>query len=636
LFAFDGNTLTLATLPQPNPTVAIFALEFSPSGEYLVLGRNGAPLVELFRNMGGGVWGIATNVNIQPTSVPRSIAWSPDGQHIAMSLNASPFMQLYRIDNETGAMTQLANPPQIPNVNSWMISYNDAGTILAVGRTNSPFIQLFERAADSYVAMGALSPAPLASQCVIFDGEYLISGATNGTLQIYRFSGGTITHINNAASHAGIFYSLVAMKNGYFMGGFGQAQWTRHFLFNSLSGMLYGIYESVTSITNVAQLNASSISPDNNHVFCGLQDGYVIMKRINDVVYVPLVNPLTGFPNVVVNVPWYTNTGAYSPDGKYFVVGLSVSPWFRFYIRSGDSYVLGGTYIGASPNSYVYRLGWHPSGRYLIVGLSTSPFIIMYSVTEFEGLHIIQRLDPPLQLPIGQIMAIRWSRDGNRLYLGHNAANERLISYDLDGTQLINRRTIIAPDGVPNTQTYSIEINPRYDLMSVHYATNLENTLSLYDISGDAETIIKQLNVDPIWNGRHVRWTPDGKSLVAYMAQLGFNGVMNLTGTFLRRQHTMTNNFEYVVNPFTFEITSDGKTIIMFASATIPRYILASIVKTEVTTFAKREGQLLGQATKYLATVSEDVLAGEEAIVEVSDSINNGLFGFMPRLNLPE
>jgi hypothetical protein len=143
------------------------ALAFHPSGNALARVGVASPYVRVVEwNNISGVGQLFSSPSILPSSSANCVTWNKSGSCIAVahnrsgvSTNISVYSWIDQPRSSGGGFgSKYSNPSPIPPGNVLGVSFNNAGTAIAVAHTNSPFISVYEW--SDATGFGAKYPNP--------------------------------------------------------------------------------------------------------------------------------------------------------------------------------------------------------------------------------------------------------------------------------------------------------------------------------------------------------------------------------------------------------------------------------------------------------------------------------------------
>lgn len=139
----------LPDITNPLPGIGKCAA-FSPSGNAVVIGHNGAPNLRAYK-----VGGSAILEEFDPSSAPSlgrtvEVKFTPDGKFIYVCAEFYPYLTCYRWSDETGFGEQLQPPVEVPGSTVSSICINEGGTHLAALCGATPSCHIYKIGPDGY------------------------------------------------------------------------------------------------------------------------------------------------------------------------------------------------------------------------------------------------------------------------------------------------------------------------------------------------------------------------------------------------------------------------------------------------------------------------------------------------------
>jgi WD40 repeat protein len=119
----------------------VYAVEFSPNGQYLAVGSTEETTPKLFVYSTSTWTDIAISYDRTGVSnVIWDLAWSPDGQYLAVANRDAPYISVLRTSDWSVILD--VDGPFSSGVNA--VAFSSDGAYLAVGSNNAPNLALFE------------------------------------------------------------------------------------------------------------------------------------------------------------------------------------------------------------------------------------------------------------------------------------------------------------------------------------------------------------------------------------------------------------------------------------------------------------------------------------------------------------
>lgn len=155
------GSITLSPYPVDSGS-RVYAVEFSPNGQYLAVGSTEVSFPKLFVYSTSTWTDITIGYDRTGVSSPIwDLAWSPNGQYLAVANGAAPYVSVLRTSDWSVILD--TNGPFTSSVNA--IAFSSDGAYLAVGGAGTPYLALFETTNWTYT-----TPAVTANvRAVAFD-----------------------------------------------------------------------------------------------------------------------------------------------------------------------------------------------------------------------------------------------------------------------------------------------------------------------------------------------------------------------------------------------------------------------------------------------------------------------------------
>lgn len=169
------------------PSLAVVALKFSPTGEFLVLGHLSTPFFTMYKQTGLGNFTKITPITggSAPASAVRSVAWSADTTYLYLGLHSSPFLAWYKRNGD--GFTKLTNPSSLPSASAMSSEWSPGDSrYLAVSGSaaNTTGLSLYRRTGDTLVKKTNPSGTPTNVSALSWspDGKILALGELETSL----------------------------------------------------------------------------------------------------------------------------------------------------------------------------------------------------------------------------------------------------------------------------------------------------------------------------------------------------------------------------------------------------------------------------------------------------------------------
>jgi Periplasmic component of the Tol biopolymer transport system len=348
----EGSISSLISLTggYPNASNDIYAVEWSPDGQYIALGGdvldsgtgNEVQIVKFDRVANSlttvtGVQSLAANERV------NSLSWSSDGQYLAVALkkipNGAKGLLIYSFDRQYGTLTlvasQLTRGTSGESVNS--VSWSPNGQFLVAGGLelsgntgNELQVFSFNRVAGTLTfvtsAISVTSTEQVTSVDWSPDGQYIAVGGIvlNKSLKVFKFdtSPGILTLVAEALGNTDNVYSVSWSPDGQYIavGGFSLSGGddAQVFRFNRADASLVKAADS--GITG-ATIYTVSWSPDGQYLIIGGDD---LTGGTNDEIQLFKFDRSQGALTSIAGIIPNTGEGRslhWSPDGQYIALG---------------------------------------------------------------------------------------------------------------------------------------------------------------------------------------------------------------------------------------------------------------------------------------------------------------------------
>lgn len=166
----------------------------------------------------------------------------------------------------------------------------------------------------------------------------------------------------------------------------------------------------------------------------------------------------------------------FSKDGNFLAYGISSSPYYRVFSRSGDIFtLLSDANSFAVPNDIV-NLSFSPDGNYLALATDTATvYIFKYSGTSYNYLQSLSTVVP-------SVNGVCFSPDGNYFVsVGATSVFIKIFSHSGDAFTAIT-----SPAALPTGQCYDCCFSPDGNYLAVLHQTTPR--LTVYKRSGSTFT----------------------------------------------------------------------------------------------------------------------------------------------------
>ena len=219
IYKQDGDVFTKLVSPLDiSPTGNIVAMNFSPNGNYLIVGTSGSGPLLIYKRTGDS-FNKLINPNEVPSATIYDIAFSPDGTYLALAVATSVSSSPLFIYKQNGDIfTKLADPAILPNPSGLSVAFSPDGTYLALGTQgdfsfdegvdplNYLYAFVYKRSGDTFTKLADLDLPDTRrwGESISFDnsGDYLFIGSAAESpyttppvpmVSVFKRSGDTFT-----------------------------------------------------------------------------------------------------------------------------------------------------------------------------------------------------------------------------------------------------------------------------------------------------------------------------------------------------------------------------------------------------------------------------------------------------------
>lgn len=308
----------------------------------------------------------------------------------------------------------------------------------------------------------------------------------------------------------------------------------------------------------------------------------------------------------------YISCQKFSPDGNYFVVGLSKTPFIYIYKRTGDQF-LKLSDPGVLPTSGVACIAWSSDSTYLCVGHTTSPRVTIYK----RAADVFTKLANPGSLPGSQPIDILFSPNDSHLAISM-ASSPYFFMYNRSGDVFTKQSDLATP--LPSQYSMTWAADSSYMVFVRTDVYTYENHIVVYmnssgvlTLNGTAYSL--QFNVKPRAGTtnyvRSAKITPDGQFLVCLM-------YASYSPTIVLYQISAGPTFTYVTND-TFQDTQGSYP--SYDISNDSQYIMVTSNNDQTVAIYKRDGNTFnrisnnGGMTSGTLVLAQQTLNGDFHIV---------------------
>lgn len=312
---------------------------------------------------------LLSNPGTLPPGAAKCCKWSLNGEYLAVSVTGSPFVDVYELVRDVLTRIPLvsSNPAGTTNILSW----SPAGDILFVGNTSSPYIIGYVRTGNSFINSVTFTALSAAADCIAMDprGYFIAVSSVGGTFKMFSLVNGLATDITATTTLTGIAGYIAWSADSFYLASIDTSTHVID-VFQRANNVFTGITAPDVSLY-ASDIVAFEFSPDGNFFAVAISvSPYVLIFQISSGVFSQLPNPAT-LPTGAANCI------AWSANSQYLVVGHSTSPFVTIYSVSGTTF----TKIsnpGVLPAAAVVSADFSSTKQYLAVASGTSPYIQVY------------------------------------------------------------------------------------------------------------------------------------------------------------------------------------------------------------------------------------------------------------------
>lgn len=208
------GSLNGASLTNPStiPTASRQCIDVHPTGNFVVVGGGTSPFMEVYRLnlpvVSGAAWGVKlANPGSLPVAQVNAVKFSPHGDYLAVGGQTTPFLEVYAFDQVTGAIgAKAASPSPLPkggpdDTSRHGIAWRPQGDYIAMAGTVTPYVYVipFNRATRSFgtpiTFTDTLNGSTAGNKCVAWSpcGTFLYTSGSGGSgptpfFAVYDFS----------------------------------------------------------------------------------------------------------------------------------------------------------------------------------------------------------------------------------------------------------------------------------------------------------------------------------------------------------------------------------------------------------------------------------------------------------------
>ena len=180
------------------------AVEFHPSGNYLVYGTNSSPATFVLYSRSGDTFNYVSTTTLGAAiTLVDCMAWNPSGTTLAVGVNASPYILFFNFSN--GVFTALSNPATLPLAYSGSVAWNhDGSTVICQSNNATTPLTIYNRSGNTFTAVAGISGGPRVSGynagALSWNNTGTLfaacDGTTAGSVKVWSRSGDTFTELS--------------------------------------------------------------------------------------------------------------------------------------------------------------------------------------------------------------------------------------------------------------------------------------------------------------------------------------------------------------------------------------------------------------------------------------------------------
>lgn len=387
---YEWTSPTLLSFTGTLPAGAATVGKWSPNGEFLAVGGGSANYLDIYQLSSPGaplndpIFTKLADPDTLPTGGVDALSWSPSGDFLAVVYGVTPFITIYqRIGN---AFVALPQPASIPTV----VGGGSMGGLQVVFSPNSDFLAL------SYTIVGGSSAG---SNLIMYERGWLgAAGTTSGT------GTGSIT-IPVAGENPGSAPNYYI----YNTGGSPQGNLSSiNFPFTTADTGTYTpagpIFTDITTASTLSGIGKWIAWSADSSLFAAMDASTQVIDvfQREDFVFTGITPPtLTSYVG-------YIESFSFSPDGNFLAVNLGQAPWILiFQITNGVfTQLTSPITLAESPGIPV----WSANSEYLALSKTTTPYLLVYKVTNPTTSPVFTLQTAVATPPAGQPQIVDWSQ----------------------------------------------------------------------------------------------------------------------------------------------------------------------------------------------------------------------------------
>lgn len=267
--------------------------------------------------------------------------WSPNGEFLAVPNLGSPYILIYQ--NLGGVLTKLSDPGTIPSGSGLSVSWSPCGDFLAVTTSVSPYLIIYQRSGNTFTKLSDPGTLPTVGSATMLGIRCFFSPNSDFLAVPY-------STIGSGAKIAFLIYE----RSG-----------------TTFTDITTG--SGLDTVNGIGRGNIFAWSQDSK--FCCAVDkstSLIVSFSRADATFTPITAPVASYSGNIFNFN-------FSPDGNFFSVALSITPWILIFQFSNGAFSLLTNPITLSENPAI--TDWAPNSEYLALAESSSPYLLIYKVT---------------------------------------------------------------------------------------------------------------------------------------------------------------------------------------------------------------------------------------------------------------
>lgn len=556
------NTLTAIYTWDGASLGNVKAIGLSPDSKILVVGYSISPYMTAHK------MDISETATVTLTKIadyatisnPSCITWTPDGNNFIVTHTNSPYATLFKAFDGTIASVQTLSTTVTPT----KAKFSPYGDFLVLTGATSPYLHVFKRNSSNIMSSFTTYPTLAGNaEGVDFsvDGtEFaVVKGITTNSVTVIRINESSITQTRQFSTVAPAKSVMFTKDNRSLLVGLDMSQYINGFSRN-------GEYETIRT---TAKVNTARQIENTPAYYAKDRDIRIFTKPLS------IVNKVAFNLPTKIDTSGLTNTCnaiAFSPDGKYVVLGHDSSPQIIAMSISDNGFVKVGEFILPGQCK---TIEFSPDGLYLSVGYTVAPY---FSVFNFNHGMIWKLGDYNVG---GICYSSSWSPDSQYIITAHvglpgyslikkdtntlirtatynnstYTANNGRVTFSPDGQYIAAVANVAAPvllmkknseTSLTKASEYGaavasnvIEFSPNGKYLVVDRAS----TQTLDVLRRDDATMFKIAEYGGMGNVASISWSPDGEHLAVSQNGVDSNVIiLNVKG------ESVSNIYQYAVN----------------------------------------------------------------------------------------